>query len=143
MTDWVRSYSKTYQDIKRENVWKLWTDINNWSKFHSDLDYSKLEGAFTKGNHFILKPKGARPVKIEITEVETGHKFTDCTHFPGAKMFDHHEMQEVSDGLRIINTITVTGPLKWIWIKLVARKVANSIPEQMEALAHAARKLQS
>jgi len=43
--------------------------------------------------------------------------------------------------LKLINTLVVTGPLKWLWIKLVASNVANSVPEEMEALVTLARSL--
>jgi hypothetical protein len=33
----------------------------------------------------------------------------------------------------------VTGPLKWLWIKLVAQNVADTVPEEMENLVKLAR----
>jgi hypothetical protein len=137
---WKQVYSKTFKDVRREDVWQIWTDINNWPAWHSDLDYCQLQGEFEVGNHFFLKPKGVRPVKIMLTEIDKGYSFTDCTFFFGAKMYDTHAMEETSDGLKIINTLIVTGPLKWLWIKLVAQNVADSIPEETEALIELARK---
>jgi len=131
---WTRTYSKTFKNISKGIIWKLWTDVNNWHQWHGDLDYCKLEAPFVVGNHFMLKPKGVKPVKIMLTEVEEGRKFTDCTTFFGAKMIDTHKMEETPDGLRLTNTLVVTGPLKWLWIKLVAQNVANTVPQEMEAL---------
>lgn len=131
---WTRIYSKTFQGVKRKDIWRIWTDITNWPTWHGDLDYCKLEGNFEVGNHFFLKPKGVRPVKIMLTEINEGYSFTDCTSFFGAKMYDTHAMEETDEGLRLKNTLVVTGPLKWLWIKLVAANVANSVPEETEAL---------
>jgi len=136
---WTRTYSKTFKNIKKESIWRIWTDVNNWPKWHGDLDYCKLEGAFAVGNHFMLKPKGIKAVKIELTHIEKGRKFTDCTPFFGAKMYDTHELEETPDGLRLTNTLTVTGPLKFLWIKLIAQNVADSVPHEMEALVELAR----
>ena len=136
---WTRTYSKTFKNINKEAIWRIWTDVNNWPKWHGDLDYCKLEGAFTVGNHFMLKPKGIKAVKIELTHIEEGRKFTDCTPFFGAKMYDTHELEETPDGLRLTNTLVVTGPLKFLWIKLVAQNVADSVPQEMEALVELAR----
>lgn len=33
----------------------------------------------------------------------------------------------------------VTGPLKFLWIKLVAQNVADTVPQEMEALVDLAR----
>ncbi|MBX9831156.1 hypothetical protein K2X40_04330 [Candidatus Babeliales bacterium] len=135
---WKQSCSKLYQNVKKEEVWCLWTDVNNWSSWHDDLDYCKMTGPFVVGNYFMLKPKGASAVKIELTEVNEGTSFTDCTTFFGAKMYDTHTLEETPDGLLLTNTVVVTGPLRWLWVKLVAQKVANGGEAHMDMLAHLA-----
>ena len=87
----------------------------------------------------MLKPKGVNPVKIVLTEFYEGHHFTDCTSFFGAKMYDTPAMEETADGLTLTNKLVVTGPLKWLWIKLVAQNVADTGPEEMERLVNLAR----
>ena len=87
-----------------------------------------MEGSFEVGKHFILKPKGVRPVKIILTEIDDGHRFTDCTNFFGAKMYDTHALEETPEGLKLTNILVVKGPLKYLWIKLVAQNVADSVP---------------
>lgn len=136
---WEKSYSKLYHDVESQEVWSLWIDVNNWPKWHGDLDYCKLEGLFEVGNYFLLKPKGVPAVKIILTEIEEGRQFTDCTTFFGAKMYDTHLIEETKEGLRLTNKLVVTGPLKWLWIKLVAQKVANSVPDEMDALVKLAK----
>lgn len=54
-------------------------------------------------------------------------------------MYDTHELEETPDGLRLINTLVVTGPLKFLWVKLVAQNVADSVPKEMEALVDLAK----
>lgn len=138
---WKRTFSKLYTNIKKEDIWQLWTDVNNWAQWHGDLDYCKMEGPFEVGNHFMLKPKNMKPVKIFLTDVKEGHYFTDCTVFLGAKMYDTHAMEETDEGLLLSNTLIVTGPLKWIWIKLVAKNVADTVPDELEALVKLVRGL--
>lgn len=137
---WTRTHSKVYEGINKEKIWAIWTDVNNWSSWHGDLDYCKLDGPFAVGSFFMLKPKGAPAVKITLTEIIEGKEFTDCTQFFGAKMYDTHKMEETREGLRLSNKLVVTGPLKWLWIKLVAKKVADSVPEEMDALVNLLRK---
>lgn len=43
-------------------------------------------------------------------------------------------------GVVLSDTTFVTGPLKWIWIKLVANEVAKSSAQQMDSLVSLARK---
>lgn len=131
---WKRIFNKTYSGVSRERVWDNLININQWPTWHGDLDYCQLQGPFKAGSTFILKPKKMRPVTIRITEVNEGHSFTDCTTFFGAKMYDTHTLKDTPEGLMLTNTMIVTGPLRWIWIKLVAQYVADTIPEEMDAL---------
>jgi hypothetical protein len=131
---WTRSYSKIYQNINKEDIWGLWVDIDNWPKWHDDLTYCKLYGKFEVGSYFKLKPKMSPAVKIVIIDIKPGVSYTDCTKFPGAKMLDTHSIKETPEGIQISNKIVVTGPLKWLWILLVANYVAKTIPDEIEAL---------
>lgn len=137
---WISTYSKIFKDIKREEIWNIWSDINNWHLWHDDLDYCHLEGDFVVGNHFFLKPKTMKkPVKIILTEINEGYSFTDCTSFFGAKMYDTHSMEEISEGLKITNKLIVIGPLKWLWVKLVAQNIADTIDQETESLVKLAK----
>lgn len=152
---WTETYSKTYEDLDAKTVWDLWADVNNWPMWHGDLDDCTMEGPFQAGNHFMLKPKGMGAVKITLTDVKEGVYFTDCTHFFGAKMYDTHTIEKAptrntkkdtkgetkknKDGLKLTNTLTVTGPLAWLWIRLVAKNIAASVPSDMESFVALAR----
>lgn len=136
---WSKSYSKVFKGINKKAVWQLWTDVNNWPKWDQELDYCKMDTAFIEGSQFILKPKGGPNVKIILSEVKPYEKFTDYCKFLGATMYDYHELEETSEGLLIKNTITVTGPLRFIWVNIIAKNVANSIPKNTEALVNLAK----
>lgn len=138
---WEKLHSKHYFGVTKEAIWRVWTDVNHWPQWHGDLEYCRLEGPFQVGNHFMLKPKGMGAVKIMLTEIVEGRAFTDCTTFWGAKMHDTHALEETPDGLVLSNTLRVTGPLKWLWIKLVAQNVADTVPHEMDALVELARKM--
>lgn len=131
---WKRVHTKTYAHVCREDIWQQWINVNAWTSWHDDLDYCKMEGPFVVGNHFMLKPQKMAPVKIIITDVCEGYSFTDCTLFFGAKMHDKHEMKETKEGIQITNTLTVEGPLKWLWVFLVAKNVAATIENETDAL---------
>lgn len=137
---WTKSYSKVFQSVSKEDIWRLMIDINNWTAWHKGLEYTRLEGEFAIGNSFMLKPKGKPAVKVCLVKINEGSSFTDCTQFPGAKMYDTHTLEETSEGLRISNTIVVTGLLQFLWTKLVAKKIAASIAGKIEDLVMLAKK---
>jgi hypothetical protein len=139
---WQRTFTKIYFGIKKEHIWALWTDVNNWPKWHGDLEYCTLVSRFEVGNYFMLKPKGVGAVKIMLVDIQDHKQFTDCTTFWGAKMYDTHYVEELADGsVKLTNHLVVTGWLKWLWITLVAKKVADTVPGEMEALVSLARSM--
>ena len=67
--------------------------------------------------------------------------FLDVTKFPLAKMFDNHTFEETPQGLKITNTISVTGVLGFLWRKIVAQKIVDSLPNDMQTQIKSASKL--
>ena len=128
--------------VTAEQIWKVWSNIYNWPLYDKELESVTADEnfKFLPGNWFYLKVKGGPKVKIIITEVTANKTFTDYTQFPLARMYDTHELKQTSEGLQLINTMTVKGPLAWLWRKVIAEKVAAGIPEQTKNLIAMARK---
>lgn len=137
---WVKSYSKVFQGVTKKQIWRRWSDINSWPEWDTDLEVAHANGPFEVGQTFVFKPKGSRPVTLTLVNVEKYKTFTDCTRFPGATMYGTHEMQEEDGALRLTTTMRVTGILGFIWRKLVAQNIVDTLDEQTEALVNAAKK---
>ena len=90
---WIKSYSQIYQDVNKEEIWQLWSDVNNWQQWDKEVEYCRMEKPFIEGSQFILKPVGGPKVKIILSEVVPNEKFTDYCHFFGATMHDAHELE--------------------------------------------------
>ncbi len=129
---WTRTHSIVTDKVTKEQIWKLFADVNKWHTWDEGIEFAKLEGKFEKGNHFKLRPKGGPDVKVELLKTVENVMFLDVTSFPLAKMYDKHEFKETPEGLEITNTITVKGLLSFLWVKLVAKKIAESLPSDME-----------
>jgi hypothetical protein len=137
---WESSYEKKFAGVTAKEIWAAWEDVNSWSKWDREIEKTDMNDPFKVGTKFTLKPKGGPNVSIELTEVNPLRSFTDVTKFPLAKMYDYHEIKETQDALTLKSKITVTGPLSWLWRKIVAQGVASGVPAQMEALVSYAKK---
>ncbi len=138
---WTKSHSIVTNEVTKEQMWKLFADVNNWHNWDEGIEFAKLEGKFVKGNHFMLRPKGGPNVKVELLETMENKMFLDVTKFPFAKMYDEHLFEETTKGLKITNTITVKGILGFFWIKIVAQKIADALPADMQQQIKAAKNL--
>ena len=128
---WTKSHSVVTRAATRQQIWNLFADADHWAAWDTGLEHTKLHGKFEKGGRIELKPAGGPKVMITLLEVEPLRRFLDVTSFPLAKMYDDHTFEETADGLRITHTITVKGPLSFLWVKLVASKLAASLPRDM------------
>ena len=136
---WSKSYSKKVSGLEAEQIWDVWTNVNEWHTWQPDIEQARIEGEFKVGNTFMLKPKGGPRVIIEIILVDPLRQFTDLTRFPGARMYGSHEFIECENEIEIKTTMSIEGPLSFIWRKLVAEDVANGMAEQTESLINTAR----
>jgi hypothetical protein len=138
---WKRTYSTVTREITKEQLWGLFADVNSWHKWDNNIEFAKINGRFISGNHFMLRPKGGPTVKIELVETIENSKYIDVTRFPFAKMYDEHLFENTAEGVRITNTIWVTGILSFLWVRLVAQKIANDAPADMQKQIAAAKRL--
>ncbi|MBL7838654.1 MAG: SRPBCC family protein [Cyclobacteriaceae bacterium] len=138
---WSKSYSVVTKDVTGQQMWKLFADVNHWHTWDTGIEFARMEGRFEKGNFFTLRPKGGPNVKIELLETIENEMFLDVTRFPLAKMYDLHTFEHTPDGLRITNTITVTGPLGFFWRKIVAQKIVDNLPADVQQQIRAAKAL--
>jgi hypothetical protein len=136
---WTKSYSTTVKGIDVDRLWRIWTDVDAWHTWQTDLDYAKLEGGFAAGATFLLKPKGGPRVRIALQTVEPNQRFVDLTRFPLARMYGDHQFVVRGDAIEIRTTVRVEGPLGWVWRKLVGEGVVASLPTQTQGLITRAR----
>ena len=129
---WTRTHTIVTKQTTAEQMWQLMSDVNNWHKWDKGLEFAKLEGKFEKGNFFTLRPKGGPNVKVVLLETLENKRFLDVTNFPLAKMYDDHVFEETTEGLKITYTVSVKGLLSFLWIKLVAGKIAADMPSDMQ-----------
>jgi hypothetical protein len=128
---WSKSHSIVTKEVTKEQMWKLAADVNNWHTWDKGVAFAKLEGRFEKGNHFMFQPTGGPRLTIRIVEVTPNKSYTDFTKFPLAKMYGEHAFEETPNGLKLTTTMKVEGLLGFLWRKIVAQKIVDTLPEDM------------
>jgi hypothetical protein len=137
---WTRTHSITASGVTADQLWRVWADVNQWHTWQPDIEYARIDGPFAAGNTFALKPRGGPKVTIEILDAAPNRRFTDLTRFPGARMYGRHEFVPRDGQLEIRTTMSIEGPLAFVWRKIVAEGVASGMAAQTDQLiARAAR----
>ncbi len=139
---WQQSYSTTVKGLKPTQIWKIWADVSNRHLWDDDIEWAKADGPFENGTKIAMKPKGwPKVVNMEIVVSVLNQAFTDRTTFFGAILDGIHTMEETSEGLKLTTTIKVTGPLGFLWRKIVAEDIVKTLPHQSALLIEAAKQV--
>jgi hypothetical protein len=81
----------------REQIWELWADVPNRTRWDRDLEYAKLDGPLRTGSTGEVKLKGQPSRKFLITHCEPLEGYTDRFFLPFySKMDLHHTIRETS-----------------------------------------------
>ncbi len=138
---WTKTHTVTSNKATKEQIWKLFSDVNAWSSWDDTIDNAMIDWEFVIGNTFILKPRWGPKVRIKLIEVTPNHSFTDMTQFPLARMYGEHLFEEVPEWLRMTTTMRVEWPLSWVWTKIVAEWIMRNIHQDMMKQVEVASKL--
>lgn len=123
-------------DVTASKLWAVFSDLENWNQWDQGVEETRW---VVPGQKFLLTPKGAGPVKITVSAFEEGRLWTDQTSFPLAVMEGEHLFIPVEGGTEVRTTMTVKGPLAWLWDKIVVSGIAAGQAEQTQALIDKAR----
>jgi hypothetical protein len=108
--------------------------IARWPEWDPGLEWTAIDGPAIVGAPFRLKPRGGPVVKLNVEAADAPRHFADVAHLPLAKMRTAHWFEPLPEGgTRFKVTITVTGPLGFLWTRLVAREQADSAPDHARA----------
>jgi hypothetical protein len=136
---WTKSHSVVTTEVTKEHMWKMWSDVNNWTTWDKSLELASMEGKFEAGNFYNFQPKGGPKMKIKLHETKENQSFTDLTTFPLAKMYGKHTFEQTPGGLRVTTTMTVVGVLGFLWRRIVAQKIVDDLPKDIEIQINAAK----
>ncbi len=116
-----------------------WADMATWPEWNSDTEWVRLDGPFTAGARGVLKPRGGPRVKFEVTALVPDREFTDVSRLAGARLTFRHLVQARPDGGCDLHvTITMSGPLGWLWTRALGKGAAASLAPDLAGLVAAA-----
>jgi hypothetical protein len=117
-----------------------WADMATWPEWNADTEWVRLDGPFEQGATGTLKPKGGPKVSFVVATL-TDSEFVDVSRLPGARLTFAHRVAVTAAGTEVSVTISLTGPLRWLWSKVMGADLAASVGRDLEALVRAAETL--
>ncbi|MEV6069342.1 hypothetical protein AB0L82_22590 [Nocardia sp. NPDC052001] len=113
-----------------------WADMATWPEWNNDTEWVKLDGPFVQGATGTLKPKGGPKVGF-VVEKLTDTEFIDVSKLIGARLVFAHTVS-VEDKTTVSVQVSIDGPLRWFWTKIMGADLAKSAQPDLNALVAAA-----
>lgn len=134
---WQFSHSVTTHKTA-EQIWQRYASPETWNTWDHEVETAKLKGPFAAGSIIEFKPKSGPKCQILITKCETHQQFTDLAKFPLATLIFDHVLEQTSAGLRVTHTVSISGPLTFLWKRIIGYKIAEGLPMTIQSLVNAA-----
>ncbi|WP_016761268.1 SRPBCC family protein [Leptospira weilii] len=116
-------------------LWKLYQDVSNWKAWDHEIEESFLNGEFKVGSKGMLKPKGGPKTWFRLTEVRENKFFSDLTRLPFCKLEFRHELIPTNSGTKFVHRVTFSGPLSFLFSRVIGNKIRKELPGAMKNLA--------
>ncbi len=125
----------------REQIWELWADVPNRTRWDANLEYATLNGPFRTGSTGELKLEGQPARKFLITYCEPLEGYTDRFFLPlYGKMDWHHTIEETESGRQVTFKIEVSGPSALILAPITRNILQDELPPTVDKLISLAEK---
>jgi uncharacterized membrane protein len=116
-----------------------WADMATWPEWNLDVDWVRLDGPFAQGVTGALKPKGGPKVRFVVESLVQDKEFVDVSLLAGARLtFAHHVTEAAGGGCTVHVQISMSGPLGWLWNRILGKGLRTSVQPDLERLARVA-----
>ncbi|MGL4340394.1 MAG: SRPBCC family protein [Rhodoglobus sp.] len=111
-----------------------WTDHDTWPQWSPSVDWVTITGPVVQRAQGVLKPRGGPATKFIISALITDREYTDTSRLPGATLVFQHLVHEVDGGSELEVRVTMSGPMSWLWARILGRGFTKSAPEDLGRL---------
>jgi len=116
-----------------EAIWSLWTTIEQWPVWDSELKAARLSGPFRLGATGELTPKKGPTSTFEISALDPNRSYTFATQLPLCRL-NVHRFLEFDEIVRFTHEVSFEGRLAFAFSWLLGRRFQRVLPEVMRSL---------
>jgi hypothetical protein len=126
-------------DLPVAAIWPILADVARWAEVDHNIERIAIAAPPAAGVPFTLKPKGGPTLSFVIGDFLAPTTYSDICRMPLSRMKTLHTLEAVGSGTVMRVRITISGPLAWVWGRVVGRKHATGLPAQTARILAAAR----
>ena len=120
-------------DAAPSAVFSRYRDVSNWPAWDPETLAADLPGLEVGATGW-LKPRQGPRAKVAIVEVTEGRSFTVEGRLPLCRMHFGHELRETATGTLVTHSVGFSGPLAFVFQRLVGRELDRTLPLTLAGL---------
>jgi len=92
-------------------IWSIFRDVPGWKSWNAGIERIDIDGPFSTGTWFTMKPPGEDPLRSELIEVRENECFVDETRIGDLAITVAHRIETLESGrTRIAYAVVASGP---------------------------------
>ena len=120
-----------------ENVFERYADISSWTLWDPEVADVHLPEGLRIGSAGWLRAQTGPKANLRIVEVVQSRSFTVESRLPLCRMTFGHVLESHGAQTAATHWVTFSGPLSFIFRRLIGRQVNASLPQTMRGLKRA------
>ena len=112
-------------------IWGLWTDVERWPAWDTELASASLDGDFVRGARGTLKPRRGPASAFVISKLTPGESYVFVTRLPLCELRVERRLARRTGGTTFTHEVTFVGPLSFLFGSLLGRRYRESLPVVM------------
>lgn len=121
------------------DIWKIWIDVEGSPSWDTDVEWSRLDGAFRPGTQGAFKLKGGPELRFELDRVELLRSYTNTVRLPGLRVRFTHEVEAMDGKVHVVrHGAELSGLLGWLLAPLLLRKLRTALQRALQNMVQQA-----
>ena len=112
-----------------EEVWSVWTDVNNWKEWDIGLKDASIDGAFGLGTKGIVVSLEDRKSKFKVVEYEEGKSYTYKTKLPLGSLYVKRYLKTKNETTTFTHEVWFKGFTGGIFAKVFGERFRTMLPD--------------
>jgi uncharacterized protein YndB with AHSA1/START domain len=119
----------------REQIWRLWADVDGWPEWNGDIERIELEGSFATGGRIMMTPIGQEAIELRIAEAVEPVLFVDEVNLENVVIRTTHRVERVgNERSRVTYLMEIDGPAADTLGPQLGPAISADFPETLAAL---------
>lgn len=132
---WQREHTEE-SSASLDRLWERIATPAHWSEQSMNVAWAEIHGPFEVGTKLTMKPKGmrgpSRAFGLTLVEVTPQRSYTTRAKLPLGHLDLGHFLEPIDDSkVRLRFRVSITGPLTWMFARVIGRQMAKDMPEGM------------